>query len=95
MNLTTEQVRHVALLARVAMTEQELERMREDVSHIFASFDVLDSVDVSSVEPTGHSIDLTSVMREDASRPSQSVEDTLANAPRQEDAFIRVRAVLE
>ena len=95
MDLTTEQVRHVALLARVGMTEEELGRMRDEMAQTLMSFDVLDSVNVSSVEATGHSIDLTSVMREDEPRPSQSVADTLANAPHHQDGFIRVRAVLE
>jgi aspartyl-tRNA(Asn)/glutamyl-tRNA(Gln) amidotransferase subunit C len=93
--MTTEEVRHIALLARVGMTDDEIELMRDQLSDILENFDILDQVDTEAVEPTGHSVDLKTVTREDEARPSQPVEDTLANAPSREDDFVRVRAVLE
>ena len=95
MRLSIEEVRHIALLARVAMTDEELERMRDEMSNILDHFDVLQQVDTEGVEPTAHSADVKSVMRDDEVRPSASKEDVLANAPRREDDFLRVRAVLE
>ena len=95
MRLSIEEVRHIALLARVAMTEEELERMRDQMSNILEHFDVLQQVDTEGVEPTAHSAGVKSVMRDDEVRASASKEDVLANAPRREDDFLRVRAVLE
>ncbi len=95
MRITSEEVRHIALLARVGMTEEEIERMRDQLSHILENFDVLRQVDTEGVEPTGHSVEMDSVMREDEPRPSMPLQDVLANAPDREDNFVKVRAVLE
>ena len=93
--LTTEEVRHLALLARIGMTDDEVERMRDQMSHILENFDILKQVDTDGVEPTAHSVNVTSVMREDRSRESLSKEEVFANAPLVEGDRIRVRAVLE
>ena len=95
MRLTTEEVRHIAALARVGMTGREIERMRDQMSHILEHFAVLQQVDTGGLEPTGHSVDLESVMRDDRAEASRDIEDVLANAPRREGDFVRVRAVLE
>ena len=95
LRLSTEEVRHIALLARVGMTDEEVERMRGQLSNILEHFDALQQLDTEDVEATGHSADLESVMREDSVGESGRREDILANAPRREGDFIRVRAVLE
>jgi len=95
MRLSTDEVRHIALLARVGMSDEEIEQMREEMSNILEHFDVLRQVDTEGVEPTGHSADLESVMRDDEVAASRPIEDVLANAPQLEGVFIRVRAVLE
>ncbi len=95
MRLTTEEVRHIALLARVGMTDHEVELMRDHLSDILEQFEALSRVDTGDLEPTGHSVDLLSVMREDVSRSSLDREDTLANAPNREGDLVRVKAVLE
>ena len=95
MRITTEEVRHLALLARIAMTEEEMERMRDQMSIILEQFEVLKQVDTEGVEPTGHSADVESVMRDDEVAPSRPLEDVLANAPQREGDFLKVRAVLE
>jgi aspartyl-tRNA(Asn)/glutamyl-tRNA(Gln) amidotransferase subunit C len=77
------------------MSDDEIERMREEMSNILEHFDVLSQVDTEGVEPTGHSADLESVMRDDEVAASRPIEDVLANAPQLEGVFIRVRAVLE
>ena len=94
MKLTTEEVRHVAALARLGMTDAELELMRDQLSHILESFDALGQVDTDGVQPTRHSVDVDSVMRDDEVRDSLPREDVLANAPSREGDFVRVRAVL-
>ena len=93
--LTQEEVRHVAALARVAMTDDEVELMRSQLSNILEHVSVLNQVDTEGVEPTGHSVDVTSVMRDDEVAESSPMEDVLANAPTRQDDFIRVKAVLE
>ena len=95
MRLTDDEVRNIAALARVAMTNDEVEQMRDQLSNILEHFDVLNQVDTDSVEPTGHTVGLVSVMREDEVSESFPREDMLANAPLREDDFVRVKAVLE
>lgn len=94
MKMTIEEVRHVAALARLGMTDAEMELMRDQLSNILESFDVLGQVDTDGVEPTRHSVDVDSVMRDDEVRDSLPREDVLANAPSKEGDFVRVRAVL-
>ena len=95
MKLTTEEVRHLSLLARIGMTDEDLETMRDEMSHIMENFDVLSQVDTADVPPTGHSVDLISVMRDDVIEKCLPKDEALANAPTTEGDFIRVRAVLE
>lgn len=95
MRITDDEVRHIATLARIGMTGDEVERMRDEMSQILESFDVLRQIDTGSVEPTGHSVDLDSVVRADEVAASSPVADVLLNAPATEDDFVRVRAVLD
>ena len=94
LRLTLEEVRHVAALARLGMTESELELMRDQLSHILENFDALGRVDTEGVEPTGHFVQVDSVLRDDEVRESLPLDDVLANAPSRENDFVRVRAVL-
>ena len=93
--ITSEEVRHLSVLTRINMTDEEVEIMRDQMADILDSIEILSQVDTDGVEPTGHSVDLDSVMREDISSDSISLEDALSNAPLVEGNFIRVRAVLE
>lgn len=93
--LSADDVRHIALLARIGMTDEDVENMRHDLSNIMDQFEALTHVDTEGVEPTGHSVDITSVMRDDVSRPSLPKEDVLANAPNRQDDRIRVKAVMD
>jgi aspartyl-tRNA(Asn)/glutamyl-tRNA(Gln) amidotransferase subunit C len=95
MKLSREEVLHIARLARVALTEAEITRMSEQLSNLLNHFEELQKVDTEGVPPTTQSVALQSVMREDNVIPSLPAEDVLANAPRQEDGYFRVRAVLE
>ena len=95
MKLTAEKVRYIALLARVGITDQDALRMRDQMSNILENIEVLNQVDTENVETTGHSMNLSTVMRDDEAGPSSPPGDVLANAPDREDDFFRVRAVLE
>ena len=95
MSLTREQVLHIARLARVGVTEEDVARLQEELSEILEHFEALRALDTEGVPPTSHPLPLENVMRADEVRPSLSTEDVLANAPlTQEDAF-RVRAILD
>ncbi len=95
MKLSREEVLHIARLARLGLTEDEVDRLREQLSNILDNFEVLQRVDTTNVPPTAQSIDLQNVMRADEVAPSLPPGEVLANAPRKEGDFFRVRAVLE
>jgi len=95
MKLSREEVQHIALLARLGVTETELERLREQLSNILENFQILQQVDTSDVPPTTQSVALQSVVRDDEVAPSLPPDDVLANAPQREGEFFRVKAVLE
>ena len=95
MKLSREDVLHIALLARLGLTEAEVDRFREQLSNILENFEVLQQVDTADVPPTAQSIALQNVMKEDEETDSLPQSQVLANAPRKEGEFFRVRAVLE
>lgn len=93
--LSQDEVQHIALIYRLGLSQEEIESLRHQLSDILENFQVLDQVDTSGVPPTGHSVALENVMREDVAAPPMSKEDTLANAPLREDNYFRVKAVLD
>ncbi len=95
MRLSAEEVRQVARLARVGLTDGEVEQMRGQLSNILGHFDVLGHLDTDGVEPSSHSVDLESVTRDDVVEASLPPDEVLSNAPDREADFLRVRAVLE
>ncbi len=95
MELTTDEVRHIARLARVALSDSEIERFRGELWSILDHCQVLSEIDTTDVQPTAQSFDLVNVERADEPAPSEATAAVLANAPRREDGFFRVRAVLD
>ena len=95
MSLTIDEVRHIASLARLALTDEEAERLREQLSGILDHFELLKQLDTSGVQPTAHSLPLTNVMRDDETWNSLTPDKVLANAPRAEGDYVRVRAVFD
>jgi aspartyl-tRNA(Asn)/glutamyl-tRNA(Gln) amidotransferase subunit C len=93
MAVTREQVLHVAKLARLELSDQELERMREQLSAILEAVGKVSELDLEGVEPTAHPLDLVNVLADDVPQPCLSREDALANAPDPEDGFFGVPAV--
>ena len=95
MKLTREDVLHIARLARLGLTEAEVEKFREQLSHLLENFEVLQQVDTTDVPPTAQSIDLQTVVRDDEVAESLPPNQVLANAPQKDGDFFRVQAVLE
>ena len=95
MALTTQEVEHVARLARLRLAPAELEKMRAQLSNILDHIDMLKEVDVVDVPPTAQVTDLLNILRPDEVRPSLPREDVLANAPDQQDGMFRVKAIFE
>ena len=95
MKLSREEVLHIALLARLGLTEDEVDRFREQLSNILENFEVLQRVDTTGVPPTTQSIALQNVLRADEPAASLPQSEVLANAPRKEGDFFKVKAVLE
>ena len=95
MSLTREQVLHIARLARVGVTEEDVARLQEQLSEILEHFEALRALDTEGVPPTSHPLPLESVMRSDEVRPSLSTEDVLANAPLSQEDTFRVWAILD
>jgi aspartyl-tRNA(Asn)/glutamyl-tRNA(Gln) amidotransferase subunit C len=95
MSIDRETVDHVARLARLALTHDERDRLREQLSSILGHINVIAEADTSEVPASANILPMTNVMTEDASRPSAPTQALLANAPAHEDGYFRVRAVLE
>ena len=95
MKLSREEVLHIARLARLGLTEEDVDKFGEQLSNILENFEILKQVDTTDVPPTAQSLALQNVMRDDEVTPSLTPEEILANAPRREGECFRVRAVLE
>ncbi len=87
---------HIARLARVSLSEEDVDRFSEQLSEILDYFERLRQVDTEDVPPTAHTLPLHNVWREgDAPVPPMSQEQVLANAPLREGGHIRVRVILD
>ena len=95
MALTPEDVDHVAALARLGISPEERARLAEQLSGILEHFRALQALDTEDIPPTAQVLDVRNVMRADVARPPMPQSLALANAPRAEDGFFRVQAVLE
>jgi aspartyl-tRNA(Asn)/glutamyl-tRNA(Gln) amidotransferase subunit C len=90
MAISREQVLHVAELARLALTEDEVERFTEQLGAILEAVGKVAELDLADVEPTSHPLALVNVWRADEPRPSIAVDEALANAPGREAGAFRV-----
>ena len=94
-SISREDVEHVAHLARLHLTDEEVDRMQTQLSNILESIETLQQVDTSHVGPTASVIQLENVMREDEVRPGLTRDSALGNAPLRDDPFLRVPTVLQ
>ncbi len=93
--ISREEVEHVARLARLALGDAELERMREQLNAILGYIDKLRELDVTNVQPTSHAVELVNVLREDAVVPCLPQGEMLANAPDRVGELFRVPRIIE
>jgi aspartyl-tRNA(Asn)/glutamyl-tRNA(Gln) amidotransferase subunit C len=92
MAIKREDVLHVAELARLELTDEEIDRFGEQLNAILEAVGKVSELDLEDVPPTSHPLELSNVWAEDAPQASLPVEDALANAPEREDGFFRVPA---
>jgi aspartyl-tRNA(Asn)/glutamyl-tRNA(Gln) amidotransferase subunit C len=95
MSVTNEQVRHIAKLARIAMSDEELERLVPELNNILGWVEQLDEVDTEGVEPLTAVIPNALRLREDKVTDGDSRDEILANAPNAEHGFFAVPKVIE
>ncbi len=92
MAISRDEVLHVARLARLELTDDEVERFREQLNAILDAVGKVAELDLADVEPTAHPLDLVNVWARDEPRPSLPVDDALANAPDRDGGLFRVPA---
>jgi aspartyl-tRNA(Asn)/glutamyl-tRNA(Gln) amidotransferase subunit C len=92
MAITREEVLHVARLARLALTEEEVERFQGQLSAILEAVGTVAELELDDVEPTSHPLDVVNVLADDEPRPSLPRDEALANAPDPEEGFFGVPA---
>ncbi len=94
-SFSAAQVRHLAVLSRIGMTQEELEGFRAELAGILSHIEALAAVDTEGVPPTANGADLLNVQAADQARAALPLEAILANAPQREADYFRVQAVLE
>jgi aspartyl-tRNA(Asn)/glutamyl-tRNA(Gln) amidotransferase subunit C len=90
MAISRDDVLHVARLAQLALTEEEIERLTGELDKILDAVGVVAELDLADVPPTSHPLDLVNVWAEDVPHEPLSLEDALANAPDAVDGAFRV-----
>jgi len=90
MKLTKEEVLHIARLARLGMTEAEVDKLSEQLSNILENFEILQQVDTTDILTTAQSITLQNVVSEDEIAPSLPSSEVLANAPQKDGRRLKI-----
>ncbi|MDZ4170146.1 MAG: Asp-tRNA(Asn)/Glu-tRNA(Gln) amidotransferase subunit GatC [Coriobacteriia bacterium] len=89
MALTESEVRHVALLARLALSDEQVDTLRTELNSILGHIDAIQQLDLAGVEPTAHAIPMVNEVRADEPKPCLTTEMALLNAPQSEaGAFV-------
>jgi aspartyl-tRNA(Asn)/glutamyl-tRNA(Gln) amidotransferase subunit C len=88
--ITREEVLHVAKLARLELTDEEVERLTEQLGAILEAVSKVSELDLADVPPTSHPLELVNAWAEDEPRPSLPLDDVFANAPAREDDLFKV-----
>jgi aspartyl-tRNA(Asn)/glutamyl-tRNA(Gln) amidotransferase subunit C len=92
--LSRTDVEHVAHLARLGLTEEELSRLEGQLNHILEQYAVLAELPTDEIAPTAQTIELDNILRDDVAGPSLSPEEALAGAPERRDQFFVVPAII-
>lgn len=93
--ITRDEVLHIAKLAKLKLSEDEVELFQEQLGRILEYFKQLERLDTEHVPPMKHVLDVHTVLRADEPRPSLSVEEALQNAPRRREGCFEVPRVVE
>ena len=93
-SLSRDDVAHVAHLARLGLTEDELSRLEGQLNHILEQYAVLAELDTEHIAPTAQTIELENILRDDVVTPSFTVDEALAGAPERAGDHIVVPAIL-
>lgn len=94
MSITRTEVEKIALLSRLSLSEEQLDRMTGHLGEILSYVDLLSELNTDDVEPMAHALDVANVFRDDVARPSLDREAALANAPCRDGECYLVPAVL-
>ena len=95
MALSREEVRHIALLARLAVSDAEEVAFAEQLGHILQHFEKLATLDTQNVEPTAHVVDMEAAYREDIVTNPPAPEELRDNAPARDGDFFKVPKIIE
>lgn len=95
MKVSKHDIEHIAMLARIDLTDEEKALFGSQLSSILDYMEKLNELDTSDIEPTSHVLSLQNVMREDTVRDSIPREDALMNAPSHTEKFYRVPKIIE
>jgi aspartyl-tRNA(Asn)/glutamyl-tRNA(Gln) amidotransferase subunit C len=90
MAISRDDVLHVAALAELELTEEEIPLLTEQLNDILAAVSKVSELDLSDVEPTSHPLEVVNVLRPDEPRPSLPLDDVFANAPERDGDHFRV-----
>jgi aspartyl-tRNA(Asn)/glutamyl-tRNA(Gln) amidotransferase subunit C len=92
--LSRDDVAHVAYLARLGLTDNELSRLEGQLNHIVDQYAILSQLDTAAIPPTAQTIELENILRDDLVEPSFTPDEALANAPERDGDFIVVPAII-
>ena len=95
MNITKDTVKYVANLARLSLSQDELEKFSRQLNDILQYIEQLKEVDISKIQPTAHVLDIKNVKRKDIPRNSLEIKEVLKNSPQKEGSFFKVPKVIE
>ena len=93
--MKTEDIKQIANLARIALTDEEINRLKDNFADVLSHIKKLDEVDISGVEPVGHPLEITNVFREDELKPSLGADVIIGLAPDHHGAMVKVPQVIE
>lgn len=94
MSITIKDVKHVAILSRLGLDNDELQKYEEELNDVLNFMEKLNELDTQGVEPTSHVLDIHNVFRSDVVERSLDLEDVLANAPDRDDDYFKVPSIL-
>ena len=95
MSISRYELKHIALLSRLELTDDEADLYTQHIGEILDYVEKLNELDVTDVEPTCHAVPMQNIMRDDVVKPGLDIEESLKNAAEKEDRYFRVPRVTE